>query len=340
MKKILIADKSTLVQKQIIKIIDTLNFEIDTAINAQEVVEKASNIQYDLIIIDINIIDAIKQIMHIKPTVILVMSSLCLENVTTIMDALDLGALDYIAKPGTMIAEKNDNCSDILTKVKYLSEISPKRLKRTIVMEQKKLQTQANSDISSLDIKKVILIGSSTGGVKLINEICKELPLNYKYPVCIVQHMPEEFTSTFTHRLDKISRLNVYETSQNMELLPGNIYIARGGVHMSFAKEESGKIYINENKIKGDSFFQPSINEMMNSALEVFDASELVGVILSGIGNDGADAMVRLKRDGAYTICESEDSASTYEMPSESYQRDGVVEQLSFDDILNKIITL
>ena len=340
MKKILIVDDSALVLKQIIKIIEILDFKIDTAKNTKEAVDKASISQYDLIIIGINSADVIKQIMHIKPAAILMMTTLSSEDTIATMDALEFGALDYIAKPGTMIADKIDNSNDILTKVKYLSEISPKRLKRTIVINPTKSQTLTNSDLSSLDIKKVILIGSSTGGVKLIEKICSGLPVNYKYPVCIVQHMPEYFTSVFTKRLDEVSCLNVYESAQNMELLPGNIYIARGGVHMNFTKTKSGKIFISENKIKGDVFFRPSINEMMNSALTVFKANQLVGVILSGIGNDGADAMARLKRDGAYTMCESKDSASIYEMPCESYLRDGVVEQLDFDDILNKIITL
>jgi two-component system chemotaxis response regulator CheB len=125
-----------------------------------------------------------------------------------------------------------------------------------------------------------------------------------------------------------------------MELLPGNVYVARGGVHMNFAKKVSGKIVIREDKDKGDNFFHPSVNNMMISAMDVFESSNLVGVILTGIGDDGADAMVKLKASGAYTLAESESSATVYGMPKEAYDRGGVMEQLDFMQILKKIATL
>jgi two-component system chemotaxis response regulator CheB len=196
------------------------------------------------------------------------------------------------------------------------------------------------SDVSSKDIEKLVLIGSSTGGPGLIEQICSSLPASFKHPVCIVQHMPEQFTAAFAQRLDRASILPVHETKQNMELLPGNVYVARGGVHMNFAKKVSGKIVIREDKDKGKNFFQPSVNEMMLSALEIFDGKSLVGVVLTGIGDDGADAMVAIKKAGAYTLGESESSATVYGMPKEAYERGGVSEQLDFSAILRKIATL
>ena len=351
-KKVLIVDDSALVRKQLTEIIQTLDFEIDIAKNGQEAVDKACKTQYDVITMDINMpvmngIEAVKQIMKKNPTAILMISSLTTQDATITMDALDLGAVDYIAKPGTMNVGKKENREDILQKVKSLSRISPRRLKRRALKpparERRRLEpTQTNniSTLSSTDITKVVLIGSSTGGPGLIEQICASLPANYKYPVCIVQHMPEQFTAAFAQRLDRASILNVHETSQNMELIPGNIYVARGGVHMNFAKKVSGKIVIREDKTKGDNFFQPSVNDMMFSALELFDANHLVGIILTGIGDDGADAMVELKKKGAYTIGESEDSATVYGMPKEAYDRGGVMEQLDFMHILKKIATL
>jgi two-component system chemotaxis response regulator CheB len=247
---------------------------------------------------------------------------------------------------------KHENREDILTKVQSLSRISPRRLKRRALrppVREKKVtervtrQGSGSSDapaLSSTDIEKVILIGSSTGGPGLIEQICSSLPANYKYPVCIVQHMPEQFTAAFAQRLNRSCSLEVHESSQNMELLPGNVYVARGGVHMNFAKKVSGKIVIREDKNKGNQFFQPSVDEMMFSALNTFEGSKLVGVILTGIGDDGADGMVKLKASGAYTLGESEASATVYGMPKEAYDRGGVMEQLDFIQILKKIVTL
>ncbi len=350
-KKVLIVDDSALVRKQLTEMIETLGFEIDTAKNGQEAVDKATAMQYDVITMDINMpvmdgIEAVKQIMQAKPTAILMISSLTTEDASITMDALDLGAVDYIAKPGTMNVGKRENREDILEKVKSLSRISPRRLKRKAarppVRERRRSEPvqEEVSNASSLDITKVVLIGSSTGGPGLIEQICSSLPANYKYPVCIVQHMPEQFTKAFAERLDRASIVPVHESAHNMELLPGNVYVARGGVHMNFAKKVSGKIVIREDKDKGDNFFQPSANDMMTSAMGTFDASNLVGVILTGIGDDGADSMVRLRQGGAYTLGESEESATVYGMPKEAYDRGGVMEQLDFKNILKKIATL
>lgn len=350
-KKILIVDDSALVRKQLSDIIGTLDFEIDTAKNGKEAVEKASSTQYSLITMDINMpvmdgIEALKQIMKIKPTPVLMVSSLTADDATITMDALDLGAVDYILKPGTMNVGRDKNKDEILDKVKLLSRISPRTIKRRLAnvhkqnvqapVEKQKPQTS----LTSKDITKVVLIGSSTGGPGLIEQICSSLPKNYKFPVCIVQHMPEQFTKAFVERLNRTSSLEVHESAKNLELKPGNIYIARGGVHMNFSKKVSGTIVLKENEKKGDCFFQPSVNEMFFSALDIFDAKNLIAVLLTGIGNDGADAMVALKKEGAYTIGESEESATVYGMPREAYERGGVTEQLDFQQILKTIATL
>jgi len=350
-KKVLIVDDSALVRKQLTEIISMLGFDIDVARNGKEAVEKAIATQYDVITMDINMpvmsgLEAVQQIMEQKPTAILMISSLTTESASITMDALDLGAIDYIAKPGTMNIGKNENQDDILEKIKSLSRIPARRLKRQTqrppLRERKRSESfvTRTKELDSKDISKVLLIGSSTGGPGLIEQICASLPKDYKYPVCIVQHMPAQFTQAFALRLNRTSALNVYESAQNMELLPGNIYVARGGVHMNFAKKVSGKIVIREDKDKGTHFFHPSVDEMCYSALEIFGGSNIIGVILTGIGDDGADGMVKLKQAGAYTIGESEKTAVVYGMPKEAYDRGGIAEQLDFPQILKKVVTL
>ncbi|MDQ7066983.1 MAG: chemotaxis-specific protein-glutamate methyltransferase CheB [Sulfurimonas sp.] len=353
-KSVLIVDDSALVRKQLSQIIETLDFEIEFAKNGQEAVSKATQKQFDVITMDINMpimdgIEAVKQIMKAQPTPILMVSSLTTKDASITMDALDLGAIDYIAKPGTMNIGKSENREEILTKLSSLSKISSRHLKRKMlrVASRKRRRAepqQSENEIcetrSSLDLQKVILIGSSTGGPGLIEQICASLPADFKHTVCIVQHMPAQFTTAFAQRLARTCVLPVYESEQNLELLPGAVYLARGGVHMGFTKKVSGKIVIREDKEKGKSFFQPSVNTMMESALKTFDGKNLVGVILTGIGDDGADAMAKIKKAGAYTLGESEESATVYGMPKEAYERGGVQEQLDFSDILKKIATL
>lgn len=352
-KKVLIVDDSALVRKQLSEIIATLDFDIEFAKNGQEAVTKATEIQYDVITMDINMpvmdgIEAVRQIMKARPTAILMVSSLTTEDATITMDALDLGAVDYIAKPGTMNIGKHENREEILSKVSFLSRISPRRLKRKLakppVRERRRMEPSSSErkveTSSSKELSKIILIGSSTGGPGLIEQICSSLPSNFKHTICVVQHMPAQFTAAFAQRLDRASVLPVVETKQNMELLPGHVYLARGGVHINFAKKVSGKMVIREDKNKGENFFQPSVGDMMNSALSTFEAENLIGVILTGIGDDGADSMVKLRKAGAYTLGESESSATVYGMPKEAFDRGGVMEQLDFQAILKKIATL
>ena len=350
MKKILIVDDSALVRKQLTDMIKELDYDIDTARNGQEAVDMAIATQYDVITMDINMpvmdgLEAVKQIMAKKPTAILMISSLTTADAEITMDALDLGAIDYISKPGTLNVGKVENTESIIQKIKSLSRIPVRRLKVKKAPPKRERRvvsttTPSNENISSKDIEKIVLIGSSTGGPGLIDQICSSLPQNYKYPVCIVQHMPEQFTSSFASRLNRNSVLPVHETKNNMEILPGNIYLARGGVHMLFSKKTSGKIVVREEKDKGKSFFQPSVDYMMNSVLDVLKPSQVIGVLLTGIGDDGAIGMVNIKKAGGYTLGESEKSATVYGMPKVAFDNGGVSEQLDFKQILHKIITL
>lgn len=351
MKKVLIADDSALVRKQLSEIIGTLDFEIETARNGQEAVQKATETQYDVITMDINMpvmdgLSAVKRIMEARPTPILMISSLTTESAGITMEALDAGAVDYIAKPGTMNVGKSENREDILAKVTSLSRIPPRRLK-TIVrrpVQRERAPIRRESSLGQVptfvEVSKVLLIGASTGGPGLIEQICKALPRGFPYAVCIVQHMPEQFTAAFATRLDKVSTLPVIECKDHMELSSGVIYLARGGVHMHFAKKVTGKFVIREEKNKNNRFFQPSVDEMFESAAKIFSGDQITAVLLTGIGDDGASGMVKIKNAGGFTIGESEETATVYGMPKEAFDRGGVSQQLPFPKIVRALQTL
>jgi two-component system chemotaxis response regulator CheB len=188
--------------------------------------------------------------------------------------------------------------------------------------------------------EKIILIGASTGGPRLIEQICLSLPSGFRHTLCIVQHMPESFLTTFADRLNRMSLVDVCETKHNMQILPSCVYLARGGIHMHFSKDAKGDVVIHENQEKGSSDFQPSVDEMMLSALNVYEPKRIIAVLLSGLGNDGARGMKEIKSEGGYTIGESESSAIVYGMPKVAYENDGVTEQLDIKDIVKKISEL
>ncbi|MFH0709814.1 MAG: chemotaxis-specific protein-glutamate methyltransferase CheB [Pseudomonadota bacterium] len=351
MKKVLIADDSALVRKQLSEIIGTLDFEIETARNGAEAVQKAIEKQYDVITMDINMpvmdgLTAVKRIMEARPTPILMISSLTTESAGITMEALDAGAVDYIAKPGTMNVGKSENREDILAKVTSLSRIPPRRLKmiarRPVQREREPSHRESSSSQRPVyaEVSKVLLIGASTGGPGLIEQICKALPSGFPYAVCVVQHMPEQFTAAFATRLAKVSTLPVIEGKDHMELSSGVIYLARGGVHLHFVKKVTGKFVIREEKNKNSRFFQPSVDEMFESALNVFSGDQITAVLLTGIGDDGASGMVKIKKAGGFTIGESEETATVYGMPKEAFDRGGVSQQLPFPKIIRVLQTL
>lgn len=346
-KKILIVDDSALVRKQLKELIAEHDFEIDTAKNGQDAIDKALKTNYDVITMDINMpvldgLSAVKEIMQKNPTPILMVSSLTSANASVTMEAMEYGAIDFILKPGTMNIGVEESGKEIVQKIKSLSRIPRRRLKAPQRIAEKRRErsvTMQEAQHSSEPLDKVVLIGVSTGGPGLIEQIVASLPVGYAQAVCIVQHMPAQFTRAFAERLARVSDLPVHESSNNDEVLPGHIYLARGGVHMHFRKKTSGKIVTYDGVDKNSRFFQPSVDEMFESALKVFPAKKIFAVLLTGIGDDGADAMVEIKKAGGYTVAESEASAIVYGMPKAAFERGGTSEVLDFKEIKQKILS-
>ena len=347
-KKVLIVDDSALVRKQLRELISELEFDIEFAKNGQDAIDKALATNYDVITMDINMpvldgISAVKEIMQKNPTPILMVSSLTSENASITVEAMELGAIDFILKPGTMNVGVEESGREIIQKVKSLSRIPRRRLKAPERVPEKRRLSVGEREVrierTSADLDKIVLIGVSTGGPGLIEQIVASLPLDYPQPVCIVQHMPEQFTRAFAERLARVTNLPVHETSNNDEVLPGHIYLARGGVHMHFRKKTSGKIVTFDGKDKNERFFQPSVDEMFESALKVFPAKKIFAVLMTGIGDDGAEGMVKIREGGGYTVGESEESCTVYGMPKVAFERGGVSEQMDFKDIKQKILS-
>jgi len=348
MKRILIVDDSALVRKQLKALIDDMGgFEVEIARNGQEAVNKAVENPYDVITMDVNMpvmdgLTAVKEIMDKSPQPILMVSSLTHEQADTTIEALENGAIDYVGKPGTMNVGLKENEDELREKISALSRIPKRRLKsrnRVNINAMRTPQKVDDTKFSSRDITKIVLIGASTGGPGLIEKICSSLPATFPHPVCIVQHMPEQFTNSFAQRLGRVSRLNVSEISDKEEIKPGHIYLAQGGHDFHFAKKVSGT-YVGrlDNSSKG-RFFMPSVDEMMLSAVKIFGAKNIFAALLTGIGDDGAEGMVAIKSGGGHTLGESEESCTVYGMPKSAYDAGGVSEQLDFDDILKKIIS-
>jgi two-component system chemotaxis response regulator CheB len=343
-KKILVVDDSTLVRKQLTSILEEENYEIDIAKNGKDAVEMALECDYSAITMDIempimNGLDAIRKIMRKNPTPILVISSLTTDGARETLEALNLGAIDYVTKPGSRTLNVEKDFKEIKRKVRNVSRISKRRLQKKM-QDREDRQHLTNINLGHANqngkIEHLVLIGSSTGGPGLIEQICSSLPSDFPHPICIVQHMPEKFTGPFAERLNALSTVTVKESEHGEELKNGIIYVAKGGVNLTFRKKVSGKIVIHHTDEVEGRFFTPSVDEMFLSSVDIFSAKDITAFLLTGIGEDGAEGMVSIKEKGGYTIAESEETATVYGMPREAYERGGVVEKLPFNKILKK----
>ncbi|BCD59541.1 MULTISPECIES: chemotaxis-specific protein-glutamate methyltransferase CheB [unclassified Nitratiruptor] len=342
--KALVIDDSALVRRFLKKELERLGFEVDVAKDGEEGEKKALENQYDLITLDIempkkNGLDVLQSIMEKNPTRVLIVSTYAVENGDIAMSALQLGALDYITKPDQRLATAGaDFIKEFEFKVNEIMKIN----KIALLARKKKAIVQTPvikqpTEFAPKDDKKYVLVGASTGGPKLIEAIARSLPENYPYPVCVVQHMPPTFTGKFAERLDSISKIKVVEAKNGEELTPAKMIIGKGGKHLHF-RRDGDKVVCKLVPNTSNRFFVPSVDEMFFSALEVMNPKNIMAVLLTGIGDDGADGMVALKKAGAYTIAESEESATVYGMPKEAYVRGGTVKVLPFDEILQEII--
>ena len=345
-KRILIVDDSALVRKQLSELLTSAGYEIETAKNGQDACDKVFAEDFNAITMDINMpvmdgLSAVKEIMANKPTPILMVSSLTTEDAPTTLEALECGAVDYVAKPGTFKVDIEESGQDIIRKVRSAARIPKSRLAKKRVARRAikpRVSSQRAEVVTPTEpADSVVLIGSSTGGPGLIEEICAWLPEDYPHAVCVVQHMPEKFTNAFAERLDRSSKLLVKESSDNDELLKGVVYVAKGGNHLHFRKKVSGKIIIKHGNPREKRFFTPSVDEMYLSAIDTFAPNKMLAVLLTGIGDDGANGMVELKKAGVFTVAESEETAIVYGMPKEAYLRGGTCEVLDFPKILRKI---
>ncbi len=357
-KKILVVDDSALIRKQMGELLSSSGYDVVFAKHGQDAVDQALADNFDAITMDINMpvldgLSAVREIMKKNPTPILMVSSLTKDDADVTLEALELGAIDYVAKPGTITLRVQESKEEILSKVKMVSRIPKNRLqiRKSAMRKKREVQNRSTNVVKSTSLSqkstvstskkydRIVLIGASTGGPRLIEEILTSLPGDYPYPVCVVQHMPESFTAGFASRLNKHTQIEVVEAKLNDTLQAGKAIIAKGGVHLHFSKKASGALSVKLVPNSMKRFFVPSVDEMFFSISKQFDAKNILAVELTGIGDDGADGMVELRKKGAYTLAESEETAVVYGMPKEAYVRGGAVKKLAFPKIVDEILS-
>lgn len=316
--KVLIIDDSALVRKILSQElakdpgIEVVGTAPDPYVGRDRIVQ----LEPDVLLLDIEMpkmdgITFLEKLMKHYPMPVIIVSSLAQEGCQIALKALELGALEVMAKPGSSYSVK-DMSVQLIDKIKAVSGI--KTFKSRIVKESPSLPAAPGKAMLKTT-QKIIAIGASTGGTEAIKEILLQLPPDMP-PILVVQHMPQYFTKSFAERLDSLCRLKVKEAENGELLAPGKVLIAQGNRHMVLRR--SGASYYIE-IINGDLVYhqRPSVEVLFNSVAQ-YAGSNAIGVILTGMGRDGADGLLEMKKAGAFTLAQDERSCVVYGMPKEA----------------------
>ena len=245
---------------------------------------------------------------------------------------------DLFAEDGTCVVDSARNGRDALEQLqRFEGDVTASAVSVSAMGDLTKQHTasplmHATQANALGDPPGVIVIGVSTGGPRALEKVLPALPGDLAWPVVVVQHMPAMFTGPFAARLDKLCRLRVQEVTSTTQLLPGNVYVAGGGAD-AILNRRGGRICMAPRAEDPLQFWHPSVQLMMESAMRILPADQLIGVMLTGMGNDGADAMTTLKQQGGRTVAESKTSAVVFGMPGELVRRGGATRIADINDV-------
>lgn len=340
MIKILVVDDSALMRKLLGQVLAAEpDFEVRFARNGVEALDQLANFEPDVITLDIHMpqmdgLACLDRIMVERPRPVVMVSSLTAAGADATLEALRLGAVDFVAKPaGAVSLHIESMAAELVEKVRAAAQAKLKaslRLKErvrhrigtraTVGAKPKALPRQARVPQASGD--GLVLVGTSTGGPPALETLLTALPAGFPWPVLVAQHMPATFTGPLARRLDNLCAVTVQEVAQPTLLRPGHVYIGRGDADLIVARRAAGLVAMAAPAQAGYPW-HPSADRLVRSAMDHLLASQLIGILMTGMGNDGAEAMALLHRQGGCTIAEAEETAVVWGMPGELVRRDG-----------------
>lgn len=342
--KVLVVDDSVLMRRIISDIIssDGQMEVIGAARNGKEAVKKTAELNPDVVLMDIEMPEmdglvALTQIMEENPTPVVMVSAMDAREADIVLQSLDRGAVDFVSKPqGRSITVFDDeNSKRLITIVKHaaFANISaPRPIKE--VKEEVKIP-----EMPSPSTTPVVIMGASTGGPKTIKELLTALPKDIPAYILVVQHMPSGFTESFAKRLGPLTGFQVVEARDRELLVPGKVIVARGDNHMLIEKVGLKSYNVRLDKGPKVNNVRPSVDITMESVAEVF-GSNAIGVLLTGMGTDGAVGMSKIKEKGGKTIAEDESSSIINGMPKAAVNLGAADQVTPLQDIPKQIMNL
>jgi len=315
---------------------------VGAAHNGEEALNMIGRLDPDVVTLDVTMpvmdgLTALRRIMTDSPRPCVMVSALTQEGAQTTLEALQIGAVDFIAKPSLLnTASLQQQAHEIVVKVKAAvgANVLAQHGRRTgVSTKQTTVRTESRGRR-----RAVVAVGASTGGPRALMDVIPLLPADLPVPVLVVQHMPAAFTGSFAARLNDSSKLTVREASSREALSAGTAYVAPGGIHMCVAAVgRSAKKRIILTEQPEAAMHRPSVDVMMQSVADVYGA-DAVGVLLTGMGADGAEGMVAIRRLGGETIAQDEQSCVIFGMPNEAIRRGGARTVLPLEQVASAIV--
>lgn len=352
MIRLLVVEDSALMRKLLGKIFaGEGDFEVAFAKDGIEALATIGTFRPDVVTLDIHMpqmdgLACLDRIMLEHPCPVVMVSALTEEGAEETLAALEMGAVDFIAKPtGAISLEIDELAPRLVEKVRVASTV---RLRRSRRLAERLRHRQPLNRIlpSSLPRAKapipspaggLVLIGTSTGGPPALDAVLSVLPGDFPWPIVVAQHMPASFTGPLARRLNKICALAVSEVSSQVKLEPGNIYIARGDADVIVSRR-AGHLVAMAAPSDSARPWHPSVERLVESAMAHVPAEALIGILMTGMGNDGATAMTHLKAAGGRTIAEAEETAVVWGMPGELVRLGGAGDVVPLEKIGSKLL--
>lgn len=315
--RVLIVDDSAFMRKLIAKIIAA---EPDltvaaTARQGRDALDKLEKLEIDVITLDVEMpvldgLETLRRIMDSKPKPVVMLSTATKKGSETTVQALALGAVDFIAKPsGPISLDLEVVAEQIVQKVRLAASAQVKGPTKA-AFSPKKTASLTFPPPALGAAEKLVIIGSSTGGPRAIEEVFGQIPPNLPAGILVIQHMPKDFTRSFAERLDSLFPFPVKEAAPGDLIENGKALVAPGDFHLLVGKDR--RVYLNQDERV--LFLRPAIDITMNSLPPVF-GNRILGIILTGMGRDGAKGMASIKEAGGLTIAQDKDSSTVYSMP-------------------------
>ncbi len=337
---VLVVDDSAFMRKVISEMLnrDPRLHVIATARNGEEALKKRRELRPDVITLDVempvmNGLETLKKLMEEDPCPVVMVSSTTKEGTTNTLLAMEYGAVDFVTKPSGAISLDMDKVEEEITKkVVHAAKasIKPRAPKEAVFKRiERRPYTKTND-------RKIVAIGTSTGGPKALKEVITQLPSDLNAPVLIVQHMPAHFTRSLAERLNSISNIHVKEAEDGELIKNGTAYIAPGGYHMGVLQNGSS-LYIRTHLEEPKRGHRPAVDTMYDDLARLSNI-ETIAVIMTGMGADGSEGLLHLKREGhCYALAEAEESCVVFGMPKAAIKTNLIDEVVHVNGIASRI---